>query len=72
MQKSAIDTVGGLMIQRFGHMPRRQESTDFTGWRFTVLNADNRRIRQVQVCRLEDATGDAPPSEEHRAHISGE
>ena len=67
-----FDTIGGLMIQRFGHMPRRQESTDFAGWRFTVLNADNRRIRQVQVCRLEDATGDAPPSAEHRAHISGE
>ncbi|HSH49424.1 MAG TPA: transporter associated domain-containing protein, partial [Halomonas sp.] len=40
-----FDTVGGLMMQSFGHLPSRGECTEIDGWRFTVLNADNRRIR---------------------------
>ncbi|GHC36767.1 HlyC/CorC family transporter [Aidingimonas halophila] len=44
-----FDTVGGLVMQRFGHLPRRGEFTTLGGWRFTVLNADNRRIRLLQV-----------------------
>lgn len=44
-----FDTVGGLVMQRFGHLPRRGEHADLGGWRFTVLNADNRRIRLLQA-----------------------
>ncbi|WP_110676866.1 MULTISPECIES: transporter associated domain-containing protein [Salinicola] len=44
-----FDTVGGLIMQRFGHLPRRNEHTDLGEWRFTVLNADNRRIRLLQA-----------------------
>lgn len=44
-----FDTVGGLVMQRFGHLPRRGESADLGIWRFTVLNADNRRIRLLQA-----------------------
>ncbi len=44
-----FDTLGGLVMQRFGHLPRRGEFTDLGGWRFTVLNADNRRIRLLQA-----------------------
>ncbi|QEA40421.1 CBS domain-containing protein [Pistricoccus aurantiacus] len=44
-----FDTVGGLVMQRFGHLPRRGEYADLGGWRFTVLNADNRRIRLLQA-----------------------
>ncbi len=36
-------------MQKFGHLPRRDESTEIDGLRFTVLNADNRRIRLLQV-----------------------
>ncbi|WP_227370847.1 HlyC/CorC family transporter [Halomonas sp. M20] len=49
-----FDTVGGLVMQGFGHLPRRGEYTDLSGWRFTVLGADNRRIRLLQVERLPD------------------
>ncbi|WP_355661348.1 HlyC/CorC family transporter [Halomonas salifodinae] len=51
-----FDTLGGLVMQRFGHLPRRGEFTDLGGWRFTVLNADNRRIRllQAEPCGAED------------------
>lgn len=44
-----FDTIGGLVMQRFGHLPGRGEHTDIGGWRFTVLNADNRRIRLLEV-----------------------
>ncbi|EPC00949.1 magnesium transporter [Litchfieldella anticariensis FP35 = DSM 16096] len=44
-----FDTVGGLVMQRFGHLPRRGEYADLGTWRFTVLNADNRRIRLLQA-----------------------
>ncbi|HSH48327.1 MAG TPA: transporter associated domain-containing protein, partial [Halomonas sp.] len=46
-----FDTVGGLMMQSFGHLPSRGECTEIDGWRFTVLNADNRRIRLIEVER---------------------
>ncbi|MBN8413337.1 CBS domain-containing protein [Halomonas denitrificans] len=44
-----FDTLGGLVMQRFGHLPARGEHTQIGGWRFTVLNADNRRIRLLEV-----------------------
>ncbi|GGX96273.1 ion transporter [Litchfieldella qijiaojingensis] len=44
-----FDTVGGLVMQRFGHLPQRGEYADLGTWRFTVLNADNRRIRLLQA-----------------------
>ncbi|WP_110687589.1 HlyC/CorC family transporter [Salinicola aestuarinus] len=44
-----FDTVGGLIMQRFGHLPRRNEHADLGAWRFTVLSADNRRIRLLQA-----------------------
>ncbi|KAA0012524.1 CBS domain-containing protein [Billgrantia pellis] len=44
-----FDTVGGLVMQRFGHLPGRGEHTELGGWRFTVLNADNRRIRLLEA-----------------------
>ncbi|WP_346797505.1 transporter associated domain-containing protein [Halomonas sp. Bachu 37] len=46
-----FDTLGGLVMQQFGHLPRRGEQTTFGGWRFTVLNADNRRIRLLEAER---------------------
>ncbi|MGO2133429.1 MAG: HlyC/CorC family transporter [Halomonas sp.] len=46
-----FDTVGGLMMQSFGHLPGRGEHTDIDSWRFTVLNADNRRIRLIEAER---------------------
>ncbi|CAM4087451.1 transporter associated domain-containing protein [Vreelandella rituensis] len=46
-----FDTLGGLVMQQFGHLPRRDEHASFGGWHFTVLNADNRRIRLLEAQR---------------------
>lgn len=51
-----FDTVGGLVMQRFGHLPARNESTEMDQWRFTVMNADSRRIRWLQATRIDDRT----------------
>ncbi|MGL6215682.1 transporter associated domain-containing protein, partial [Billgrantia desiderata] len=55
-----FDTVGGLVMQRFGHLPGRGEHTELGGWRFTVLNADNRRIRLLEAVLQDEAT---PPQD---------
>ncbi|NVK42253.1 MAG: CBS domain-containing protein [Oceanospirillaceae bacterium] len=46
-----FDTIGGLVTQRFGHLPRKDESVDLDDFTFKVLAADNRRIRLLQVSR---------------------
>ncbi len=50
-----FDTIGGLVTQRFGHLPQRDELVDLGGFNFKVLNADNRRIRLLQVTPLSDS-----------------
>ena len=44
-----FDTIGGLVMHNFGHMPRRGESVNFEGFQFNVQRADSRRILQLQV-----------------------
>ncbi|MDD7805637.1 MAG: transporter associated domain-containing protein [Endozoicomonas sp. (ex Botrylloides leachii)] len=44
-----FDTIGGILMQQFGHMPQRNESVEMSGLRFDVLNADGRRIRLLRV-----------------------
>jgi hemolysin (HlyC) family protein len=45
-------TVGGLVIDRFGRLPKRGESITVGGLRFQVLRADSRRLHALQVQRL--------------------
>ncbi|UTW10333.1 HlyC/CorC family transporter [Marinobacterium rhizophilum] len=46
-----FDTIGGLVTQRFGHLPRKDESVELDVFTIKVLSADNRRIRLLQVSR---------------------
>src|SRR3954471_551116 len=43
-----FDTVGGLVIDRFGRLPKRGESITVDGLRFLVLRADSRRLHTLQ------------------------
>ena len=43
------DTIGGIVIHKFGHMPKRGEKVLIDGFEFKVVNADKRRIQQLQV-----------------------
>ena len=53
-----FDTIGGLVVNRLGHMPRRGESVEIDGFRFTVRRADSRRVRLLEVERLTPPPGD--------------
>jgi len=47
-----FDTVGGLVLHRFGRLPKRGEATAIDGLRFQVRRADSRRLYVLQVQRL--------------------
>ena len=49
-----FDTIGGLVMSAFGHMPKRGEEIDLNGLRFIVQRADNRRIYLFEVCPAPD------------------
>lgn len=49
-----FDTIGGLILHKLGHMPKREEIIDLGGFHFKILRADNRRIHLMQVKRLEE------------------
>ena len=47
------DTIGGLVMQQFGRLPRRGEAVTMDGLEFKVLRADRRRIDQLRVTTSE-------------------
>src|SRR5712692_3418800 len=47
-----FDTVGGLVLHRFGRLPKRGEAITIGGMRFQVLRGDSRRLHVLQVQRL--------------------
>ncbi len=50
-----FDTVGGLVLHRFGHMPRRGESVKIGRFGFNVQRADTRRVHLLQVTVMPEA-----------------
>lgn len=49
-----FETIGGYVTQYFGHLPKRDERVNIDGFGFKVLNADNRRIRLLQMTLPEE------------------
>lgn len=49
-----FDTVGGLVVHHFGHLPRRGESVRIGRFQFSVQRADSRRVQQLQVLLSQD------------------
>ena len=46
-----FDTIGGLVLKHFGHIPKRGEQIDFDNMSFKVLRADSRRMHLLQVVK---------------------
>ncbi len=44
-----VDTVGGLVMHAFGHLPKKGEAVTLAGFTFKVVHADRRRLLQLQV-----------------------
>ncbi|HSI23537.1 MAG TPA: transporter associated domain-containing protein [Methylophilaceae bacterium] len=50
-----FSTIGGLVVSKFGHLPKRAEQVIFDGFKFTVLRADSRRVYSLLVEHVEEA-----------------
>ena len=61
LDNEAFDTIGGLMMKEFGHLPQRNEKTTLSGFEFRVLYSDN---RQVHLLRLSTPQPTPPSTEE--------
>lgn len=46
-----FDTVGGLVVNKFGRVPKRGEQVSFAGLKFIVLRADSRRVHTLLVIK---------------------
>jgi magnesium and cobalt transporter len=57
-----FDTIGGIVLQAFGHLPELGESIKFAGLKFEILNADSRRLRLLRV--------DTPQPIEHDSELA--
>jgi magnesium and cobalt transporter len=55
-----FDTVGGLVLQAFGRLPKRGETTVIGDCRFRVVRADSRRLYTLQLERVATAAAAAP------------
>ncbi|MEM6300799.1 MAG: transporter associated domain-containing protein [Pseudomonadota bacterium] len=44
-----FDTIGGVVMHAFGHMPTRNEVTRIEGFEFKVINADQRKIHSLRL-----------------------
>ena len=47
-----FDTIGGIILQQFGHLPRRNEVAHVNGLEFKVINADNRQVHLLRISPL--------------------
>ena len=55
-----FDTVGGLVLQAFGRLPKRGESVVIGELRFRVVRADSRRLYTLQVEPVGNPASPAP------------
>jgi magnesium and cobalt transporter len=46
-----FDTIGGLILKGFGHLPKRGETLKIDSFNFKVLHSDNRRIYLLEVTK---------------------
>lgn len=44
-----FDTIGGIVLKNFGHLPKRGEILKLDDFRFKVLHGDNRRVYLLEV-----------------------
>lgn len=54
-----FSTIGGLVVNKFGHLPKRGEQIRFNQINFTVLRSDSRRLHSILVEPLAEGEGAA-------------
>ncbi len=51
-----FDTIGGVVMSAFGHLPKRNETIEIDRMRFRILNADSRRLHLLRITPLSKAS----------------
>jgi len=49
LEDSDCDTIGGLILQRLEHFPKKGEKVEIEDFNFEVLRADNRRVHLLRL-----------------------
>ncbi len=44
-----FSTIGGLVVNKFGHLPKRNDEITFSGLHVKVLRADSRRLHSIMI-----------------------
>ncbi len=52
-------TIGGIVVNLFGHLPERGERVELKGYRFEITQADKRRVRQMRITVPENSQSDS-------------
>jgi hemolysin (HlyC) family protein len=53
-----FSTIGGLVVNKFGRMPKRNEQVVLGGFKFTILRADSRRVHSLLVEHMPEQLSD--------------
>ena len=54
LEDEDFDTIGGYVVNAFGHLPKRGDTVEVDGFRFTVKRADSRKVHLLNILRLPD------------------
>jgi len=54
-----FSTIGGLVVNQFGHLPKRGDEITFEGLHVKVLRADSRRVHSMMIEVLPETTDSA-------------
>ncbi len=57
LSNEVYDTIGGIVMARFGHLPGRGEQITIEGFQFMIINADARHIKLLECI---DKRGENP------------
>lgn len=58
------ETIGGLIINAFGHLPKRGEIIEFAGFNVKILRADKRRIHLLRFFKAESTADTASDADD--------
>ncbi len=58
-----FDTIGGFVMNKFGHLPERDEQVSIDQFQFTIMRSDNRRIHLIKMHIIPDVEPEEADSE---------
>ncbi|MFQ1049898.1 CNNM family magnesium/cobalt transport protein CorC [Avibacterium paragallinarum] len=64
-----VDTIGGVVMQAFGHLPKRGEEITLENLHFKVTSADSRRVIQLRVTVPDECLEQIENQEENNENV---